>query len=89
MREGVAVSGVGRSSRETPTLVEPPLNLVLYMYLRIFVYSSNILMVTFEPMDSILASGTLKNQVFPWVLLVEGAGSRYEGDLLHLSSLTL
>ena len=66
MREGVTVSGVSHSdlrgvSREDPTLVDPPLNLVLYMYLRIFTYSSNILMTNFEPMDSMLTSRTSKN----------------------------
>ena len=40
------------------------LNLVLYIHLRIFGYSSNILMTSFERMDSMLASGTWKNLRF-------------------------
>ena len=58
---GVTSLEVDWASEETPDLVEPPLNLVLYMYLRIFTYASNTLIVNFEWMDSILASGTLKN----------------------------
>ena len=52
------------ASEEAPDLAEPPLNLVLYMHLRIFAYSSNILMASFEPMDSMLASGTWQNLRF-------------------------
>ena len=44
--------------------MDPPLNLVLYMHLRMFTYSSNILMTSFEPMDSMLDSGTWKNLRF-------------------------
>jgi hypothetical protein len=58
MREGVEVSGVGWSSGEDLVPEEPPLNLVLYMHFRIFAYSSNILIADFDPMDSMLASGT-------------------------------
>ena len=61
MREGVVSFRVDWVSKEVPDLVNHPLNLVLYMHLRIFVYSSNILMSSFEQMDSKLVSGTLKN----------------------------
>jgi hypothetical protein len=57
----VTTQGVGWSSKETSDLLPPPLNLVLYMYLRIFTYTSNVLIVSFEYMDLILASDTLKN----------------------------
>ena len=52
--------GIGGSSVEDPVPEEPPLNLVLYMHLRIFVYSSNILMTSFDPMVSMITSGTWK-----------------------------
>ena len=45
---GVTTWEVDRVSEESPDLVEPPLNLVLYMHLRIFVYTSNTLIVRFE-----------------------------------------
>lgn len=67
MREGVSDSGVGWSSTEDPTLMEPPLNLILYMHLRIFAYSSNNLMsnnLMGKPdglCDSTIDSGTWKN----------------------------
>ncbi len=48
---GVTTIEVDWTSREASDLVEPPLNLVLYMHLRIFVYTSNTLMVSFECMD--------------------------------------
>ena len=44
--------------------VAPPLNLVLYMHLRIFAYTSNVLIASFEYMELILASGTPKNFIF-------------------------
>jgi hypothetical protein len=58
---GVTIMGVGWASGEASDLVEPPLNLVLYMHLRMFVYTSNTLIASFEYMDWMLASGTLKN----------------------------
>jgi hypothetical protein len=45
---GVTTLGVDWSSEETPDLVAPPLNLVLYMHLRIFAYTSNTLIASFE-----------------------------------------
>ena len=57
MREGAEVSGIFVPSVEDP-VPGPPLNLVLYMYLRMFAYSSNILNASFDPIVSILASGT-------------------------------
>ena len=60
MRE-VTTEGVGWASEEASDLVAPPLNLVLYMHLRIFAYTSNALIASFEYMELILASGTLKN----------------------------
>jgi hypothetical protein len=58
MRGGVEDSGICGPSVEDLVPKEPSLNLVLYMYLRIFAYSSNILKTSFDPMDSMLASGT-------------------------------
>ena len=57
----VETKGVGWASEEVSDLVAPPLNLVLYMHLRIFAYTSNTLIASFEYMDWMLASGTLKN----------------------------
>ena len=57
----MTTEGVGWASEEASDLVAPPLNLVLYMHLRIFAYTSNSLIVSFEYMELILASGTLKN----------------------------
>jgi hypothetical protein len=39
MKGGVAVCKVDWASKEVPDLAKHPLNLVLYMHLRIFVYS--------------------------------------------------
>jgi hypothetical protein len=58
---GETTMGVGWSSRETSDLVESRLNLVLYIHLRIFTYTSNTLITSFEYMDWMLASDTLKN----------------------------
>ena len=60
MRGGVGVSGEEGSLGEDPVPEESPLNLILYMHLRMFAYSSKILMASFDPMDSMLASGTWK-----------------------------
>ena len=57
----MTTEGVGWASEEVSDLVAPPLNLVLYMYLRIFAYTSNTLIASFEYMELILASSTLKN----------------------------
>ncbi len=58
MREGAEVSGIFGPSVEDPVPEGPPLYLVLYMHLRLFAYSSNILNANFDPMASILVSGT-------------------------------
>ena len=58
---GVTTMGVGWASGEASDLVGPPLNLVIYMHLRIFAYTSNTLSANFEYIDCMLASGTLKN----------------------------
>ncbi len=60
MRE-VATKWVGWASEEASDLVAPPLNLVLYIHLRIFAYTANVRIASFECMELILASGTLKN----------------------------
>ncbi len=57
----MATQGVGWASEEASDLVAPPLNLVLYIHLRIFAYTSNALIASFEYMELMLASGTLKN----------------------------
>ncbi len=61
---GVTTMGVGWASRKVSNLVGPPLNLVLYMYLRMFVYTSNTLIPSFEYMDCMLDSDTLKDFMF-------------------------
>jgi hypothetical protein len=58
---GVKTIGVGWASGEASDLVEPLLNLVLYMHLRIFADTLNTLIASFEYMEWMLASGTLKN----------------------------
>ena len=60
----MTTQGVGWASEEACDLVAPPLNLVLYIHLRIFAYTSNALIASFEYMELMLASGTLKNLVF-------------------------
>ena len=60
MRE-VTTQGVGWASEEASDLVAPPMNLVIYMYLRIFAYTSNTLIANFEYMDCMISSGTVKN----------------------------
>ncbi len=57
----VSTQGVGWASGEAFDLVVSPLNLVLYMHLRIFAYTSNVLIASFEYRELILASGTPKN----------------------------
>jgi hypothetical protein len=49
------------ASVEVPDLSVHPVNLILYIHLRILEYSSNIFMASFVRIDSKLASGTLKN----------------------------
>ena len=61
VNEGVTTMGVVWVSGEASDLVEPPMNLVLYIHLRIFTYTSNTLIASFEYMDWMLVSGTLKN----------------------------
>ena len=58
---GVTIMGVGWVSGEASDLVGPPLNLVIYIHLRIFTYTSKTLSVNFDYMDCILDSVTLKN----------------------------
>ncbi len=57
------ILGISVSLVEDPVQEESPPNLVLYMYLRMFAYSSNILIASFDPMSSTLSSGNCKNQV--------------------------
>jgi hypothetical protein len=45
---GVTVLEVDWASEEVPDLDEPQLNLVLYMYLSVFVYTLNTLIVRLE-----------------------------------------
>ena len=45
---GVTIMGVDWASGEASDFVEAPLNLVLYMHLRIFAYTSNTLIASFE-----------------------------------------
>jgi hypothetical protein len=62
----VSTQGVGWASEEAFDLVAPLLNLVLYMHLRIFAYTSNVLIASFEYMELILDSGTPKNFMLLW-----------------------
>ncbi len=57
----MSTQGVGWSSGEDSDLVVSPLNLVLYMYLRLFAETSNVLITSFEYRELILSSGTPKN----------------------------
>ncbi len=57
----MATKGVDWASDEASDLVATPLNLVLYMHLRIFAYTSNTLIASLEYTESMLAAGTLKN----------------------------
>ncbi len=50
MRE-VTTEGVGWVSEEASDLVVTPLNLMLYMHLRVFAYTSNNLIASFEYME--------------------------------------
>ena len=71
---GVATKGIGWASDEASDLVVTPLNLVIYMHLRIFAYTSNTFIDSFEYMELMLAAGTLKNfggmrtgsRSYPW-----------------------
>jgi hypothetical protein len=54
----VTTKGVGWSSEEASDLVSPPLNLMLYIHLRVFVYTSNTLITSFEYVELILTSDT-------------------------------
>ena len=86
----MTTEGVGWSSEEASDLVAPPLNLVLYMHLRIFAYTSNALIASFEYMELILASGTLKN--FRFLLrsrFVHRSCARDKADLFYLPALSL
>jgi hypothetical protein len=47
----MTTQGVGWVSEEASDLVAPPLDLVLYMHLRIFAYTSNVLIASFEYME--------------------------------------
>ena len=51
---------VGWASEYVSDLVSPPLNLVLNMHLRIFAYTSNVFIASFEYMVLTLASGLRK-----------------------------
>ena len=53
----MTTEGVGWASEEASDLVVPPLNLMLYMHLRVFAYTSNTLIASFEYMELILPSG--------------------------------
>ena len=76
----VTTQGVGWASGETSDLVAPPLSLVLYMHLRIFAYTSNALIASFEYMELILASSTLKNFRF----LLRSCLSTDRGTMINL-----
>jgi hypothetical protein len=60
----VATQGVSWASGEASDLVATQLCLVLYNDLRIFTYTSNVLIASFKYVQLILASGTLKNLMF-------------------------
>ncbi len=83
----MTTQGVGWASEEASDLVVPPLNLVLYIHLRMFAYTSNALITSFEYMELILASGTLKN--FTEVSFVHRPCARDKVDLFYLPALSL
>ena len=56
--------GYGPSGSVLSSTDFPLNNLILYMPFRILAYSSNILSVNFDRMDSMLACGTLKKTKF-------------------------
>ena len=86
----MTTQGVGWASKEASDLVAPPLNLVLYMHLRIFAYTSNVLIASFEYMELMLASGTLKNLMFfAKVPFVDRPCTGDEADLVYLPVLSL
>jgi hypothetical protein len=60
----VTTKGVGWASEKASDLVAPPLKLVIHIHLRVFSYTSNTLIVSFEYMELILSSGILKNYMF-------------------------
>ena len=60
----VATKGVGWSSDESSDLVATPLNLVLYMHLKIFAYTSNTSIASLEYTESMLVAGTPKKFKF-------------------------
>ncbi len=62
----MTTQGVGWASEEVSDLVAPPLCLVIYMHLRIFAYTSNVLITSFKYVELpvILSSGNLKNLKF-------------------------
>jgi hypothetical protein len=57
-------SGTSCVCVDSPPSVGRPLNLIPYMSFSIFPYSSKILKVNFEGMDSMLDCGVLKNSKF-------------------------
>jgi hypothetical protein len=57
----VTTKGVGWASEEASDLVVPPLNLMLYMLLGVFAYTSSTLIVSFEYMESSIPSP------HPWI----------------------
>ncbi len=77
----VTTQGVDGESEEVSDLVATPLSLVLYMHLRIFVYTSNVLIASFEYMELILASGTLKNFRFLLRSCLSTDRARLLGDM--------
>jgi hypothetical protein len=84
----VSTQGVGCASEEASDLVTPPLNLVLYMHLRIFAYTSNVLIASFEYMELILRHSE-KLHVVAEVLFVDRPRVGDEVDLVYLPALSL
>ena len=60
MRGGEGPSGAVSIRSWSPLFVGRPLNLVLYMPFRIFVYSSNIIKANFDLVESMPVCGILK-----------------------------
>ncbi len=63
----MTTEGVGWASEEASDLVAPPLNLVLYMHLRIFTYTSNALITSFECMSPMMKTRTGNGSSLRWV----------------------
>ncbi len=85
----VSTRGVSWASAEASEPVAPPLNLVLYMHLRIFAYTSNVLIQFRVYGTNTSFRYSEKLQVVPEVLFVDRSCAGDEADLVYLPALPL